>query len=611
MAASGCATIFSREDPQEKFEIAQTYAVQTRQAQDLVNTIVAQTMTAMPTVTDEPTPEDQTPSPAPVEPTLTHTPTDQPTETPTLTLTHTASATSSVPLIEVSVPTNCRVGPGRAYDIVSVLRTGKTAIILARHPSLDFWVIENPGGAGHCWVWGEYATLSGPIANLPVWTPPPTPTPTATPVSGVSPTPTEVTLRVSVPTNCRVGPGKPYDIISVLHTGKTANVLARHASADFWVIENPKGLGHCWVWGEHATLSGPVSKLPIWDPPPTPTPKATTGPTPTPTGVTLQVSVATNCRVGPGQAYGIISILRTNKVAKVLARHASADFWVIENPEGPGHCWVWGEYATLNGPVSKLPVWDPPPTPTPAVTHTPTMTPSPTPTPMPTETATPTETPTQTPTPTPTPNSPSTSQVLAWGNGDLTQLTARVYEEDPDVDIDRYSYAIGITPGGSDVVKWTETIQTQITHNGLQLQSGKAYYVSFQSRSANGVWRDAGVSNPVVDGSPLPAPVLMNLEPMSITAGGGGFTLTVMGEFFLEEAVVRWNGGERPTTFVNPKKLEVQISAADISSIGEGIITVFIPSPGGGMSNGLTFTITTAPIVTPDPAGIPMPTLIK
>jgi len=83
-----------------------------------------------------------------------------------------------VPLISVSVPTNCRVGPGRAYDRVGALLVGEFAEVFGRDLGGNYWYIRNPdNSSGFCWLWGEYATLAGNTQALPVFTPPPTPTP--------------------------------------------------------------------------------------------------------------------------------------------------------------------------------------------------------------------------------------------------------------------------------------------------------------------------------------------------------------------------------------------------------------------------------------------------
>ena len=366
LVISGCSTPSDEQQAVDLEQLVETFIAQTQGAQQQIEAIVTQTMAAMPTSSEEKTPvEEPSPEASPtLEPTATTTATETPLPTATAISTEsplpTATAMSSVPLAEVSVATNCRTGPGKIYDWVSVLPVGRQVEVVARIASGTYWVVQDPAGPGTCWLWGNYARVSGHTSDLPVWAAPPTPTP----IAGATPTPTRVQLEVTVPTNCRVGPGKLFAIVSVLRTGKTVNVIARHASADFWVVENPGGSGNCWVWGEYATFTGSPANLPVWNPPPTPTPQV--GQTPTPSAVTLRVSVPTNCRVGPGRAFDIVSVLHTGKSVNVIARHATADFWVIENPGGSGNCWVWGEYATFTGSPVNLPVWDPPPTPTPA-----------------------------------------------------------------------------------------------------------------------------------------------------------------------------------------------------------------------------------------------------
>lgn len=41
-------------------------------------------------------------------------------------------------------------------------------------------------------------------------------------------------------------------------------------------------------------------------------------------------------------------------------------YWIIKNPDHPGECRLWGNYATVVGPTAKLPKYTQPPTPTPA-----------------------------------------------------------------------------------------------------------------------------------------------------------------------------------------------------------------------------------------------------
>ena len=90
-----------------------------------------------------------------------------------------------------------------------------------------------------------------------------------------------------------------------------------------------------------------------------------------------------------------------------------------------------------------------------------------------------------------------------------------------------------------------------------------------------------------------PAPTVAGpLSPSSTSAGGSGFTLTVNGTNFVQNgSKVKWNGSLRATTFVSSTQLQAAILAGDIASGGTATVTVFNPTPGGGTSAGLTFTI--------------------
>jgi hypothetical protein len=100
--------------------------------------------------------------------------------TPTETLTPSPifTATAIVPQVSVSVATNCRVGPGKVYDRVGALLVGQVAEVVGRDYTGNYWYIRNPNQSnGFCWLWGEYAAVTGNFAALPMFTPPPTPTP--------------------------------------------------------------------------------------------------------------------------------------------------------------------------------------------------------------------------------------------------------------------------------------------------------------------------------------------------------------------------------------------------------------------------------------------------
>jgi len=89
----------------------------------------------------------------------------------------TLTASPSIPVVSVSVGTNCRSGPSKSYDVLGVLLAGKTAEVVGKNTETNYWIIKNPESSGTCWLLGEYATVSGNVAALQEYAIPPTPTP--------------------------------------------------------------------------------------------------------------------------------------------------------------------------------------------------------------------------------------------------------------------------------------------------------------------------------------------------------------------------------------------------------------------------------------------------
>jgi hypothetical protein len=87
-------------------------------------------------------------------------------------------------MVIVSRATNCRFGPGTIYDLLGVLLVGETTEVTARSSAPNYWIVNNPDRAGECWLWAQYATVSGDTSVLPLRTPPPTPTPSPGSISG-------------------------------------------------------------------------------------------------------------------------------------------------------------------------------------------------------------------------------------------------------------------------------------------------------------------------------------------------------------------------------------------------------------------------------------------
>ncbi len=71
--------------------------------------------------------------------------------------------------------------------------------------------------------------------------------------------------------------------------------------------------------------------------------------------VTVTVSIATNCRSGPGQSFASLYGMPVGQVAKVIAKNTTTGYWIIEIPGQNGKsCWLWGQYATVTGDTATL-----------------------------------------------------------------------------------------------------------------------------------------------------------------------------------------------------------------------------------------------------------------
>lgn len=115
-----------------------------------------------------------------------------------------------------------------------------------------------------------------------------------------------------------------------------------------------------------ATLTdtpAPRTSTPTVTPTPTPMPSATATPVPR-----LSVSQNTNCRSGPGAAYGIRGLLSVGEVADVIAQSSEPGYWYVTGAELPQDgCWLWDEFADVEGDVEPLPVYTAAPSPAPQV----------------------------------------------------------------------------------------------------------------------------------------------------------------------------------------------------------------------------------------------------
>ncbi len=100
-----------------------------------------------------------------------------------------------------------------------------------------------------------------------------------------------------------------------------------------------------------------------------------------------------------------------------------------------------------------------------------------------------------------------------------------------------------------------------------------------------------GASNSVNFTVNNPVPTLTSLSPASATAGAAATTLTITGTKFLATSTVSFNGVVHTTTYVSATQLKITLSTSDLATGGTYGVVVTNPTPGGGASNSVNFTV--------------------
>ncbi len=173
---------------------------------------------------------------------------------------------------------------------------------------------------------------------------------------------------------------------------------------------------------------------------------------------------------------------------------------------------------------------------------------------------------------------------------------------------------IGLSNGNSasGALNWTAAVSTNEGGNWLAVTpaSGVApstltvsatssalaagtYHGSITISAANAANSGAVVAvTLVVSPSQNAVPIITSLSLNTYRAGDPAFIMLINGQnFALSGAKARWNGSDRDTKIDSSTILEISVLASDVAAKGTAQVTVFNPSPGGGVSNPLPFTI--------------------
>ena len=88
-----------------------------------------------------------------------------------------------------------------------------------------------------------------------------------------------------------------------------------------------------------------------------------------------------------------------------------------------------------------------------------------------------------------------------------------------------------------------------------------------------------------------PVPVSKSSSPATATHGTANFRMALKGTGFVPGSVVTWNGKAHSASYVNGNQMTIYVRAADVAAAGTAAVVVKNPTPGGGKSNTLSFTI--------------------
>ena len=146
----------------------------------------------------------------------------------------------------------------------------------------------------------------------------------------------------------------------------------------------------------------------------------------------------------------------------------------------------------------------------------------------------------------------------------------------------------------SDLSELSPQYSSSVVSNFMQWSTNGMAFILTPNSCCNTASQVVLVQSPTLmltvtrTASVLPVTTLLN--PASVSHGSGNFRLNVRGSGFVPGSTVFWNGKKLSASYVSATQMTAYVTKATIASPGTATITVKNPAPGGGTSNGLTFT---------------------
>lgn len=168
------------------------------------------------------------------------------------------------------------------------------------------------------------------------------------------------------------------------------------------------------------------------------------------------------------------------------------------------------------------------------------------------------------------------------------------------------SVSIAIVDGANRNTTFVSTTELTVTLQSSDIATvGPVEIAVLNPPATNLTPPGGGTSNSVALNVVNPSPVLSVVSPQNVVAGTTATTsISVSGSGFDSGSQVLINGTGRTTTFGSSSSLTAQLASGDLAAAGTYTVQVVNPSPGGGASQVLHFS------VVPSAAGLGLPTLV-
>jgi hypothetical protein len=135
-------------------------------------------------------------------------------------------------------------------------------------------------------------------------------------------------------------------------------------------------------------------------------------------------------------------------------------------------------------------------------------------------------------------------------------------------------------------VTFLSATQLQIQLTTADLASAGSFPVVVTNPSPGG-----GPSNSANFSVNNPVPTISGLSPASAMAGAAAQALTINGANFVSTSTATYNNAAHAVTFVSATQLQIQLTTADLATAGRFAVVVTNPTPGGGSSAAVDFSV--------------------